>query len=345
MKSLLVIEDNIEVRENICEILELSGYKVLSAEHGKEGIEKAIKEKPDLILCDVMMPKLDGYGVLKILRANKLTNHIPFIFLTARVNKEDFRKGMGLGADDYITKPFDDTELLEAIEIRIARQDENEKTYTDPGKTWYQESVVNDWIAEYIKSATPRHYKTNDIIYTEGSSANNMYYVAEGLIKEVLTNDEGKSFITGLFGANDFFGMTELIQNTQRKTLTSAIARTTIYTINKETMLHLLSSNRILSKYFLIMSHKQISDANDNLINQAYSSVRKKVAEALLRLDQFKVDGVGVQVSREDLSMLAGVAKETLIRTLTAFKSEKLISSKNKTLVILDRQALIHLPQ
>ncbi|MCL4168808.1 UNVERIFIED_CONTAM: hypothetical protein GTU68_003829, partial [Idotea baltica] len=121
MKSILVIEDVTEVRENVCEILELSGYQVFAAENGSQGIEQANRELPDLIICDVMMPRIDGYGVLKILRANQATNHIPFIFLTARVEKEDFRKGMGLGADDYITKPFDDTELLEAIETRLVR--------------------------------------------------------------------------------------------------------------------------------------------------------------------------------------------------------------------------------
>jgi CheY-like chemotaxis protein/CRP-like cAMP-binding protein len=345
LKSILVIEDNTEVRENICEILELSGYSVASAVNGKDGIEKAIKEKPDLILCDVMMPRLDGYGVLKILRANKLTNHIPFIFLTARVNKEDFRKGMGLGADDYITKPFDDTDLLEAIEIRLTRQEENETTYSDPGKAWYQESVVNEWIENYIKSATAQQINTKDVLYTEGSGSNHMYYVSNGLLKEVFTSDDGKSLITGLYGQHDFVGMSEVIQNQHRQTMVSAIAPTTIYAINKETILHLLSSNRILSKYFLILSHSQLAEAKINLINQAYSSVRKKVAEAILKFDRYKIDGGGIQVSREDLSMLAGVAKETLIRTLTAFKSEKLITTKNKKIVVLDRKALVDLPQ
>ena len=119
MSKILVIEDTIEVRENICEILSLDGYKVIEAPNGKIGIEKAIKEQPDLILCDVLMPELDGFGALKILNKNQKTHHIPVIFLTAKAEKGDFRKGMGLGAADYITKPFDDTELLEAIKKRV----------------------------------------------------------------------------------------------------------------------------------------------------------------------------------------------------------------------------------
>ena len=122
-KKILVIEDNPEVRENIVEILSLDGYDVLAAENGKIGVEAALAQTPDLILCDIMMPVLDGFGVLKILNKNVATHHIPFVFLTAKAEKEDFRRGMGLGADDYITKPFDDTELLEAIEMRLAKSD------------------------------------------------------------------------------------------------------------------------------------------------------------------------------------------------------------------------------
>src|SRR4051812_6136627 len=111
-KHILLIEDNKEMRENTCEILELSNYKVTTAENGKIGVEKAQAEKPDLIICDVMMPVLDGYGVLHMLSKNRETANIPFIFLSAKAERSDFRKGMEMGADDYVTKPFDDIELL-----------------------------------------------------------------------------------------------------------------------------------------------------------------------------------------------------------------------------------------
>ena len=100
MKKILVIEDNQDVRENLAEILSLSGYEAITAENGKIGVEKAQKEDPDLILCDIMMPELDGYGVLHILSRQQKTADIPFVFLTAKAEKEDFRKGMSLGGDD-----------------------------------------------------------------------------------------------------------------------------------------------------------------------------------------------------------------------------------------------------
>src|SRR5574339_330307 len=121
MKSVLVIEDNKDIRENTAEILDLAGYKTFTAENGKKGVDVAMKEKPDVIVCDIMMPELDGYGVLHLLRKNPETQNIPFIFLTAKTERGDFRKGMEMGADDYITKPFEDIELLNAVEVRLKK--------------------------------------------------------------------------------------------------------------------------------------------------------------------------------------------------------------------------------
>src|SRR4249919_3409559 len=119
--TILVIDDNKDIRENTAEILDLAGYKTFTAENGKRGVEIAIKIKPSLIVCDIMMPELDGYGVLHLLRKNAETEFTPFIFLTAKTERSDFRKGMEMGADDYITKPFEDIELLNAIEVRLKK--------------------------------------------------------------------------------------------------------------------------------------------------------------------------------------------------------------------------------
>src|SRR5271169_2713970 len=121
MKSVLVIDDNADIRDNTAEILDLAGYKTFKAENGKKGVDIALKEKPDVIICDIMMPELDGYGVLHLLRKNAETQNIPFIFLTAKTERSDFRKGMEMGADDYITKPFEDIELLNAVESRLKK--------------------------------------------------------------------------------------------------------------------------------------------------------------------------------------------------------------------------------
>src|ERR1051326_5480975 len=128
-KSILVIDDNNDIRENTAEILDLAGYKTFTAENGKKGVDMAVREKPDVIVCDIMMPELDGYGVLHLVRKNLETQNIPFIFLTAKTERSDFRKGMEMGADDYITKPFEDIELLNAIEIRLKKAEVLQHNY------------------------------------------------------------------------------------------------------------------------------------------------------------------------------------------------------------------------
>jgi diguanylate cyclase (GGDEF)-like protein len=129
MKKILVIEDEEFVRENILELLDVEGFEIAGAENGQIGIDLAKEMIPDLILCDVMMPGLDGYGVLMALRQDAITASIPFIFLTAKAAKTDFRQGMELGADDYLTKPFTRAELLGAISTRLKKQSAIEERY------------------------------------------------------------------------------------------------------------------------------------------------------------------------------------------------------------------------
>src|SRR5689334_3169690 len=131
MTSILVIEDNNEIRENTAEILQLAGYQTFTAENGKIGVEIALRENPNLIVCDIMMPVLDGYGVLHLLNKNDSTRNIPFIFLSAKTERTDLRKGMEMGADDYITKPFEEIELLNAIEVRLKKKAVLEQEYAD----------------------------------------------------------------------------------------------------------------------------------------------------------------------------------------------------------------------
>lgn len=124
MKKILVIEDDADIRGNIIDLLNEEGYLAVGAKDGEEGIHKIWQEFPDLVLCDILMPKVDGYGVLTVVSKSPITSSIPFIFLTAKTQREDLRKGMALGADDYITKPFTRMELLQAIETRLSKHEQ-----------------------------------------------------------------------------------------------------------------------------------------------------------------------------------------------------------------------------
>src|SRR5258705_3137318 len=130
-QKILVIEDNVDMCQNIASILKLGRYDGRTSNSGKNGVELAQQSPPDLILCDIMMPELDGYGVLHILSKDPSTANIPFIFLTAKTDLRDFRVGMNLGADDYITKPFDGLELLNVIELRLKKNDLIKTTFNN----------------------------------------------------------------------------------------------------------------------------------------------------------------------------------------------------------------------
>jgi len=132
MKKILVIEDEPEMRRNIAALLRYNEYQPIAAENGLDGVEAARREKPDLILCDVMMPKMDGFGVLQALQKDASLARIPFIFLTAKGEKDDLRDGMNLGADDYLTKPVANAELIQAIETRLRRSEQQSKREFTP---------------------------------------------------------------------------------------------------------------------------------------------------------------------------------------------------------------------
>src|SRR6516164_4316280 len=170
MRSLLIIDDNTEIRENIAEILSLGGYKTSTAENGKRGVEKAISEKPDLIICDIMMPELDGYGVLHLLKKNPDTQDIPFIFLTAKTERQDFRKGMEMGADDYITKPFEEVELLTAVEIRLRKASILKQTYEQNihGLNQFLTDVKDTRLTRQLSEQyDPEDYARKQVLYQE----------------------------------------------------------------------------------------------------------------------------------------------------------------------------------
>jgi two-component system, OmpR family, alkaline phosphatase synthesis response regulator PhoP len=134
MTKILVIEDEVFVRENLFDLLEANNYEVICAENGFVGAVWAFEHIPDLIICDVMMPEVNGHEVLEALRQSSTTEMIPFIFLTAMADKQSIRKGMELGADDYLTKPFENIDLLKAIEVKLERRAAMEKIYVKDEK-------------------------------------------------------------------------------------------------------------------------------------------------------------------------------------------------------------------
>jgi CRP/FNR family transcriptional regulator, cyclic AMP receptor protein len=347
MKHLLLIEDNNEIRENTAEILELAGYKVRTAENGKVGVEMALQEKPDLIICDIMMPVLDGYGVLHLLNKNPDLTGIPFIFLTAKAERSDFRKGMEMGADDYITKPFSDIELLNAVESRIKKTELLTKNYNadvDGMTRMLNEFKGGDPLKDLASDRNINHYKKKQPIYTEGNHPNRLYYVQKGKVKTCKTNDAGKELTVGLFNEGDFFGYNALLEETVYKETAEAIDDSDIAIIPKEDFESLLNSNKEVIHKFIKLLAKNVTEKENQLLGLAYNSLRKRVADALLTLQakyqKESQDKFSIHISREDLANIAGTATESLIRTLSDFKSENLIEIRDGNIIITNQKKL-----
>ena len=347
MKRILIIEDNPEVRENIAEILELSNYEVLTAENGKIGVEKALQGAPDLIICDVMMPVLDGFGVLHILSKKPATSDIPFIFLTAKADKSDFRKGMNLGADDYITKPFDDVELLDAIEMRLKKSERIRTAFDGTAEglsSFINEAKGQQELEKLSQNRETRVYKKKEFIYQEGNLPRQLYFISKGKVKVFRTNDSGKEFITQIHQAGDFIAHTALLQEGSYQESAVALEESELSLIPKEDFLSLLYSNKDFSACFVKMLARNVEEKEQELLDLAYNSIRKRVAQALIKLHRKTEADKNISILRDDLAGIVGTAKESVIRTLGDFKSEGLINIENGKVVILKPQVLEVLP-
>ncbi|GAA4312435.1 response regulator [Compostibacter hankyongensis] len=351
MKKILVIEDNKEVRENIAEILRLSDYEVITAENGKAGAEKALNEAPDLIICDIMMPVLDGYGVLHLLNRHKETAGKPFIFLTAKSERGDFRKGMEMGADDYITKPFDGIELLSAVESRLKKIASIRQEFRENAEGINQFIRQAGAAASIPLTSEEREvceYKKKHALYAEGQRPKAVYYVIGGKIKTYRVNEDGKELITKIYGPGDFLGYSPILEGVNYKDNAAILEDAELMLIPAEDFINLISNDIQVSRAFIRLIARNIREQEENLLNLAYNSLRKKVAFGLVQLcEKFKQGEhapVLLDISRENMAYAVGVATESFIRTLSDFKAEGLIEIRNGKVFVINEKKLNALP-
>ncbi len=214
--KILIIEDNVDIRENTAELLELSGYQVETASDGIEGVRLAKSILPDVVICDIMMPNLDGFGVLQVFSNQPELARIPFIFLTAKTDRADMRKGMEMGADDYLTKPFQEVELLKAIESRLKKQRPSvspDSQMNQADLAFAEEALAFLDFEHFNADKKQQNLSKKSIIYSEGDSPNRLYYLVKGKVKTYHTNREGKYFITSFVKPGEFFGFVDILEN------------------------------------------------------------------------------------------------------------------------------------
>lgn len=353
MKKLLLIEDNFDIRDTTADILMLAGYDVQTAENGKIGVEKAKQFLPNIIVCDIMMPVLDGFGVLHILSKLPETAHIPFIFLTAKSDKTDVRKGMTLGADDYLTKPFEETDLLDAIKSRLKKNEILKKEYSkniSGIKAFFDEVSQFTEFKDLSKGKELQPFLKKTVIFKEGTRTNNLYFIESGKVKTYKTSETGKDFITGMYGPGDFIGYMSLLGNDNKYNETATVLEDAkICSIPKEDFTKLIYGNKLVSNTFINMLSNNLLERETQLVEIAYASVRQRVAKALIDLynkeKTLDKKNIKISITRDDLARMIGAAKETAIRTLSEFRDDNLIVIDLKNIILKDVEMLERISQ
>ncbi len=345
MNTILIIDDNNDIRENIAEILSLGGYATLEAENGKRGVEIAIREKPSLIICDIMMPELDGYGVLHLLKKKSDTENIPFIFLTAKAERTDFRKGMEMGADDFITKPFDDIELLNAIEVRLKKVEILHNKYAtneEGANKLVKDLSVSGLFTMDLSAYDTEFFSKKQILYSENKRPKYLYHIKSGKVKTFKQHEDGKDYIINLYKENEYVGYLALLENAAYEESAEVLEDAEIVLIPKEDFLAAISSDYNIASKFIKLIAQNVKEHEDRLLNLAYSSLRKRVAKALVSIHSKYNSNPQqtINISREDIARYVGTATESLIRTLSDFKSEKLIEVKEGKIYITNIEKL-----
>lgn len=332
MKTILLIEDDTALRENTAELLELSNYKVFTAPNGRIGIEKAIQETPNIIICDIMMPEIDGYGVLEAVTSEEKTKHIPFIFLSAKTEHKEIRKGMDMGADDYLTKPFDEEELLSAVESRLAKASilamRNQNLSIDEENPKNLNQLKNFFCDEGQVSK----YKKGENIYRRGDHSNSLFLILKGVVKTHTMDDNAKELITGLHKEDDFLGFTSFDDNFPYNETATAVEDVEIVGLSKAYVKDILKKSQDVSLELMNLLSDNLADVKQQLLKMAYSSVRKKTASTIIQFVEImnKNPKAPLRISRNDLAATAGIATESLIRTLSDFKKVVLLKLKDE---------------
>ncbi|WP_432712220.1 response regulator [Pedobacter sp.] len=343
--TILIIEDNNDIRESTAEILELADFEVIQAKNGRIGVELATKHLPDLILCDIMMPELDGYGVLFLLNKNPQTSAIPFIFLTAKAERLDMRKGMEMGADDYLTKPFDDVELLNAIESRLRKKTKHQAFYSkslDQISGLISHASGLKELQKLIAERKLRHIKKKQVVYYEGDAVTGIFLVIHGKIKTVKLTEDGRQLMTGIYTDDQYFGIPSLLLNEPYAETAEAMEDSSICLLPKDMMEDLLAQYPDIGRQFIKILSNNLMQKEEQLMQLAYHSVRKRLSEVLIRLSKQEksIEPLLLKVSRDNLAALAGMATETVSRILSDFKDENIIERKGSQIQILDLHRL-----
>ncbi len=347
MEKILIIEDNFEIRENFAEILGLEGYEVITASNGKTGAEKAFAEKPDLIFCDIMMPELDGYGVLYLLAKNKETMNIPFIYLTSRSEKDDIQKGFGLGATGYIIKPFSGPEVLAAVQNALTK-----KSISASFKNNIYERIVE--LIEYVNSnfnasitlenIAEKKLLKGEMLFSEKETPQAAYFITHGKMQSYLVNNSGNKFITNTHETDEFLGFNAILENTKHKDNAEAEEDTDLLVIPQETFLQLIHSVQDISIQFIKLLSGNNYNKEKKIISLVNFSLKKRLIESIIE-DQIEMkdrdnENSGMNLTKKKEYHQLNYSSENVFSILNDLQKERMIEIKNGKIIILEERQL-----
>ncbi len=337
--TILLIESPEPRPDNTAAMLALAGYAVLPAADGKREVELARSAAPDLIICDVTPPELDGLGVLHMLHQDPATTSIPFLFLTAKAAREDVERGMSAGADDDLTNPCEATVLLAAIAMRLGK---HAAPLSTSGEAPAGLPALHSGLAAHLKS-----YRKKHVLFLEGDIPHSMYWLRHGAAKTDKTDKTDKSgneYSMELGQAGDFMGYADLLAATDCSALAMLPEDGTVGVLPRQDFFALLAQHSDGARHFSLLLAQTRAARERQLLHQAYQSVRQRLSQALLHVAQTlqplaHLDH-GTAVSREDLAALVGASKETVSRMLSDFRAQGLVEITGHHIIIMDAARL-----
>jgi CRP-like cAMP-binding protein len=333
MKStILIFESNKSRLKHLADVLKFGDYVVIPAENWSDWISLESKIKPDLIICNLLIPDMDGFGIFHLLSRNSATADIPFIFLSEKFDIAIFRKVMVMGADDFITIPFEDLELLQAVEIRLKKNKKIKSLFGDFKKgeeDFFERGSLLNEFQKYSDSHSRKFLKKKELLFLEGSHPFELYYIIKGGLKTYRLSQDGKQLITGLHYSRQFVGYLPLLNRTPYQESAQAMSSTEVYVIPKDDFEKMVFHNRQVASHFIRLISSDLFEMEKRLMELAYSSIRQRLAITLVNLyNQQKVGeklAPCILISRMDLSNILGTAHESLNRIIAEFKNEGLL--------------------
>ena len=347
MYKILIVDNRPDKRASLKEILELAHYQTAEAQNGQEALQRVEKERPDLILCKAELPELNGYELLRLLSKDPELVTMAFVFTCPEATPKDIRRGMNLGADDFLREPYSKMELIDTVEARLSRiqqlSNRDEKPTGD--LLGFMDEVTKiKGLEDLSEGQQRRDYKKREVVFHEGDPAHHLYYVLKGRVKLIKTDHYGKELINEFIDQKQFFGYLALMKGEEFHQTAVCLEPSEIVKIPKTDFWALLHRNRQVAERFIAMLANDTVEQKNRLLRMAFGTVKERLASVLLELHKKynpqDSNTVKLKITRESLAGMVGTTTESLIRTLSELKEGGFIEVSGREICLLRKAAL-----